>query len=361
MALTPRTFVDPPVATPYPFGLYSVARVTEDGPGGQRWEAGGIEFSSVQCTQGTVWAVGCGPAFTVLLTKTAVANQWSADMTPNVGPYEISIAGGAYTAILDGATFVTATAGATVTIRETSGLRRRVDFTGVSNVAATGTTMTGTSSTQAFNGPKTGDAKSYETADPFMVLAGVACGSLGTLGVDDETRARAALAAAEQRLVEATFERGDIDPSLALSGAVTPAGVAAIRMKRAVGALEMYLRQEYGGVGVLHMPPILGEYVRPVRDGAVMRTRLGTPIAFGGGYEGVNPTTGAAPPADQYWIYATGAVTVRKSEVQVPATGAETLDRATNQTLMIAERSIMVAVDCVPIAAALVDLAGEDA
>lgn len=361
MALTPRVLVDPPVVLPHPFGLYSVATVTTDGGDGERWEAAGAEFTSVQCTQGYVWAIGCGPGYSVTLTKTATANQWSADLTPNVGPYEVSINAGAYAALLDGGTFTVPNAASTVTIRETNGLRRRITITGVSNVAGTGTTLSGVSSTQAYNDPKNGDGKAYSSADPFTVIAGVTCGSLGTLGVDDEQRATAALASAEQRLVESQFEGGQVAPRLAAGGAVvTPAGTDAIKIKRAIGALESYIRDQYNGVGVLHMPPILAEYAAPTKDGNVLRTKLGTPIAFGAGYTGLAPA-GTPAPADQAWIYATGAVMVRRSAVMVPARGVETLDKATNQTLMIAERQVMVAIDCLPVGAALVDIAGEDA
>jgi hypothetical protein len=369
MAIGMRVMIDAPVLRPAGFGLYSVATVTDDGPPSgsnpPRWEMYGAEFTSLACTQADVWAVGCGPAYTVLLAKTAVASQWSADMTPNIGPYEYAVnppglPNDVYTAIVDGGVFTVPNANSTVVIRETGGLRRRVVITGVSNVATTGATLSGASSNQAYNDLKTGDGKSYTGADPFIVMAGVACGSLGTLNVDDQSRARAALAAGEQRAVEATFERGNIDPSLSNGAVVTPGGVTALRVKRAVGVLEQYLRAEYAGVGVIHASPLLAEYIRPDRDGNVMRTQLGTPIAFGSGYLGVDPTTGAAAPANQVWIYATGAVTVRRAAVALPATGAETLDRATNQVLMIAERGIMVAVDCVPVAAALVNLAGED-
>ena len=361
MAVTGRTLITAPTLRPVPYGLYSVATVTEDGDQAQRWEAGGIEFTSVACSQGAVWAVGCGPAYTLTVTKTATANQWSADFTPNVGPYEISVNGGAYTAILDGGTFTTNSTTSTVTVRETSGLRRQITLANVSNAATTGATISGSSAAQAYNDPKTGVGKTYSTADPFMVIAGVSCGSLGTLGVDDEQRARGSLAAAEQRLVEQTFERGNISPSLVGTATVTPAGTGALRARRAVAVLETYLRDNYGGVGVIHASPMLGEYLRTERDGNVLRTKLGTPVAFGAGYDGVNPATGAAPAANTSWIYATGAVAVRKGAVVVPASGAETLDRATNQTLMIAERAVMVSIDCVPPAAALVDLAAEDA
>lgn len=369
MAVGMRAIIDAPVLRPAGFGLYSVATVTDDGPptatNAPRWEMDGAQFTSLGCTQADVWAVGCGPAFTVTLTKTATAGQWSTDLTPNVGPYEFAInpagtPGDVYSPMSDFGTFVVPNTNSTVVIRETSGLRRRITLTGVSNAAATGSTISGGSSNQAYNDPKTGDGKSYTGADPFIVMAGVACGSLGTLNVDDQARARAALAAGEQRAVEATFERGNIDPSLSNGAVVTPGGTGALRVKRAVGTLERYLRSEYGGVGVIHASPLLAEYIRPDRDGNVMRTQLGTPIAFGSGYLGVDPTSGAAAPANQVWIYATGAVTIRRSAVSLPATGAETLDRSTNQVLMIAERGVMVAIDCVPVAAALVDLAGED-
>lgn len=361
MALTPRVLVDPPVVLPHPYGLYSVATVTTEDGDGARWEAAGVEFTSVQCTQGYVWAIGCGPGFSVTLTKTETANQWSTDLTPDVGPYEFSVNNGAFGAMVEGGTFTVPNNNSTVVIRESTGLRRRVTLPGVSNVATTGATVSGISSTSAYNDPKTGDGKAFTSADPFTVIAGVTCGSLGTLGVDDETRATAALASAEQRLVEGVFEAGNIAPRLAAGGAVqTPAGTGAIKIKRAIGALEQYIRDQYNGVGVLHMPPLLAEYAEPTRDGNVLRTRLGTPIAFGAGYTGIAPA-GTAPAANQAWIYATGAVMVRRSGVMVPARGIETLDKATNQTLMIAERQVMVAIDCLPVAAALVDLAGEDA
>ena len=364
MPVTGRTLIDPPVVRAPAYGLYSVATTINDpdagGPQGRRWEAGGIEFTSVNCATGAVWAVGCGPAFTVTVTKTATANQWSADLTPDVGPYEISVNAGAYAALLDGGTFTTNSASSTVTIRETTGLRRRITLANVSNAATTGATISGTSGSRAYNDAKAGVGKSYVSADPFQVLAGVACGSLGTLGVDDESRARQSLEAAEARLVEATFERGNINPSLVSAATLTPNGSNAVRVKRAVGILESYLRDNYGGTGVLHASPLLSPYLQTERDGNVRRTHLGTPVAFGSGYDGVSPA-GAAPAANTVWLYATGAVTVRRSPVDVPATGAETLDRATNQTLLIAERAVMVSIDCVPPAAVLVDLAAEDA
>ena len=358
MPTTGRTLIDPPVLRPAPYGLYSVATVTDDGGTGERWEAAGVEFTSIGCTQGTVWAVGCGPAFSVTVTKTATANQWSADFTPNVGPYEISIAGGAYAPILEGGVFVTASGTATVIIRETTGLKRQVTLLNVSNVAATSTAISASSGTGAFNDAKTGVMPGYTQADPFMVVAGVACG-MGPL--TDGARANAALAAAEARLVERTFERGAISPALVSASTVTLNGGTAVRVKRAVGLLEAYLRANYGGTGVLHASPLLGEYMEPIRDGNVLRTRLGTPIAYGSGYTGPNPSTGAAAPANQVWLYGTGAVTVRRSAVQTPGEMREQFDRTYNQVLMIAERGVMVAVDCVPPAAVLVDLAGEDA
>lgn len=357
----PREMVPAPTVQPYRYGLFSVAQVVTDGGDGARWEMGGIEFASVQCAQGTVWAYGCAPAYSVTLTKTATANQWSVDYTPNAGPYEVSVNGGAWAVVADAGTILTPNATNTVAVREQGGLRRRVAFPAsqVTNNAATGTTRSGSSTTQAYNDPKTGDGKPTVSADPFGVLAGVACGSLGTLDVDDQERARAALAVAEQRLVERVFEQAGSPRLAAGAGVVTPGGTTATRIKRAVGALEQYLGDEYGGTGVLHMPRALAAYAPVERDGAVLRTRLGTGVAFGAGYTGVGPD-GTAPAAGEMWIYATGAVQIRRSPVIVPATGAETLDRSTNQTLLIAERSYMVSVDCVPVAAALVDLDGED-
>ncbi|MEV4122930.1 hypothetical protein [Micromonospora sp. NPDC049645] len=360
MAALPRELVTAPTVESARYGLFSVATIITDSGNGERWEQGGVEFSSVQCAQGTVWAYGCGPAYVVTLTKTATANQWAVTYTPSAGTYEVRINGGGWAVIANAATILTPNASNTVEVREQAGLGRRVSLTAVPNAPANGTTISGSSVTQAYNDPKTGDGKSWQQADPFGVLAGVSCKSVGTLDVDDEPRARAALAAAEQRLVEQVFERSGTPRLAAGGGVVTPGGSTALRIKRAVGVLEQYLGAEYGGVGALHMPRLLGPYAPVSKEGALLRTALGTPVAFGSGYTGVSPA-GADAATGTAWIYATGAVQVRRSQVWVPAQGAETLDRSTNDVLLIAERSYMVSIDCVPVAAALVDLNGEDA
>jgi hypothetical protein len=195
------------------------------------------------------------------------------------------------------------------------------------------------------------------TATPFTVYDGIQCAPVGL--VDVEARARARLAGSEQRQAEAGFWTRQ----LAVAGTGTaPAVSGAAGLIGAVGDLEAALAGQYAGVGVIHAPRWVAPYAAArqliVRDGAVLRTPLDTAWVFGSGYPNTGPA-GTAPAAGHAWLYVTGAVVVRRSDVVIPATPATgALDRTHNTVTVIAERTYAVTHDCVAYAID-VDLTGE--
>jgi hypothetical protein len=192
--------------------------------------------------------------------------------------------------------------------------------------------------------------------DPFTVYAGITCRLPGR--TDFEDRARAALALGEQRAVEEAYWTGSAgntprlaDPAADILNTVAGAP-GALCPAAAIASLEAHLASNYGGAGIIHAPryavPFLSRnaLINPGRDR--ITTDLGTAVAAGGGYAVNTGPDGAAAPADTVWLYATGAVVIRRSEVWVnPDTLAQSLDRAANQIELLAERTYVVTHECV--------------
>ena len=229
--------------------------------------------------------------------------------------------------------------------------------------------------------PAPGDREKADSAgvvigggDPFTVYAGFRCAPVGF--TDDEIRERgdAALLAGEERTVEEVFWTGvtdnavEIHPHLAENTASTPGvddftwlaattvagGGGAVSVRRALADLERELAGCYGGQGVIHMPRDVATVA--VAEGIVERygnrleTKVGTLVAAGAGYPGTSPT-GAAAAAGESWVYATGAVQVRRSGVFYTGSIAESLDRVSNTIQRLAERTYVVTWDCCLLAA----------
>lgn len=207
-------------------------------------------------------------------------------------------------------------------------------------------------------------------AEAVTVMAWVDCGPVG-LWDEAGARARQALLNGEGRALERAFWTGDVEgaaaalnPHLAEDAAVVDGSVTiqtaatnvatgapanGVPHAEAIGLLEGALAACYGGVGVIHMPRwTLATFAGPnrqvERDGSRLRTHGGTWVAAGAGYVGIGPD-GSTPPAGSAWLYATGAVFVRRGDVVVPD-GPQSLDRAENRLVMVAERTYVVGWDC---------------
>jgi hypothetical protein len=69
-------------------------------------------------------------------------------------------------------------------------------------------------------------------------------------------------------------------------------------------------------------------------------------VAFYGGSPNTGPD-GSPAPAGTAWIYASGTVVIRRSEIFVnPDTLAAALNRSTNEVLVLAEREIVITREC---------------
>jgi len=195
-----------------------------------------------------------------------------------------------------------------------------------------------------------------DTFPTFTAYLGEVCTTFSTLPWDDfKERANAAMRARvswalERQLVDAEFidapHMGDDDVDLLASGAAVP-------VVTALGYLEDWLATS-GQDGVIHLTPsaaaVLG-FERLRDDRGVLRTARGTPVAVGDGYVGSDvPTSGGsadtAATAGQSWLYVTGPVMYRLSELEaLPETIAEALDRETNEVVYRAEQDLWVAWD----------------
>lgn len=353
--VTPYATVEAPTVVPYRYGLLSAATVVDDPSA--HWPMG-VQYETDACATGAIWDTRCGDPFTVVVTKTETANQFSVDYTPDSGPYEASIDGGAFAPMAEGATFTETTSPFTAIFREAGGLGRSVTITGILPGASTGTTYSGVSSAAAANSPKTADGLTVITGEGFTVYSGIDCRIVG-IG-DSAGAARRRLAGVEQRLVEQHVWQH----MLAVSTAELATGSAtAVSLKAGVAALEAQLGANYGGIGVIHAPRSLSTYAadrfQVVRGGPVLRTTVDTLWAFGGGYTANTGPDGTPAGAGEQWLYASGAAVVRRGEVFVPAdhrTGATNLSN--NDALVLAERQYVVTLDC-PLYAVLVDVEAE--
>jgi len=208
--------------------------------------------------------------------------------------------------------------------------------------------------------------------DALTVYLAETCSSFG-IGNDAEFRARAvaALAAVEGRVVEREFMAGDVfpgSPHLADGAGDFPNGTTATSVVDAFATLEEVIADS-GRQGLIHCSPAVAtkaasELVLETSSNGVLRTiGCGTVVIPGQGYAGdaSDPAGAPAAAAKESWVYATGPVDVRRSDVEVvPGTLAEALDRAMNVVTYRAERYYLVDWDTAVQAAVLVDRCSDE-
>jgi hypothetical protein len=220
-------------------------------------------------------------------------------------------------------------------------------------------------------------------ADPFTIYAWLDCSPVGYTPGQWRQITTQALVNNEAAAVESTFWTGAVTggtavtPHLAANTPILDTGGQQVLLQtaaqvvitggpvdvvEAVGLLEGAMGGCYGGVPTLHMPrralAALSAQGLMVRDGPRLRTWAGSLIAAGLGYPGTAPD-GTAPAAGTAWFYATGAVKVWRSAIELTgANPAEWIGRARNDQTLIAERTYVVGWDCCHMAV-LVSLGGD--
>lgn len=203
---------------------------------------------------------------------------------------------------------------------------------------------------------KPADTISTAEASPFAVYAADSC-VLGRDEAEARQQLRQRFLAGEQAAVERTVFDGQMGNTPYLRNAEVINTTAADKpsLIEAIGLIEQWLAENYGGVGVVHAPRTMAPTLKSqtVMDikGGQASTVAGSAWVFGTGYPGTAPESVTAADEGTLWLYATPPVNVRRSQVIEPAgweSGA--FDKATNSGLLLEERQYVVDWPCFTIA-----------
>lgn len=234
-----------------------------------------------------------------------------------------------------------------------------------------------------FTKEATADGVPARGAMAFTTYATIPCSPVGNFWEEAITRVTAQLINGESRATSEVFWTGVVTTPGGGSDVVYPhlasddnvfSSTGEVQLQTAativitgvdvvegLGALEQALAECYGGRGVIHAPreviPHFATNHLLERVGGRYETVGGNLAAFGPGYTGSGPN-GSDAPAGMAWIYATGAVSVRKDPmVKITSDRIAGLDRSVNTLQLYAERTYVFSWDCC-LFAALVDLGG---
>ncbi|MEW2568323.1 cupin [Streptomyces sp. NPDC047070] len=194
------------------------------------------------------------------------------------------------------------------------------------------------------------------TAEPVTIYAGVECNPVGRPYREAVRHAREALRMGEQRALEQWMQSELLCPLASLGNDLTPPA-GAVTIAQGVAALEGWLGENYGGLGVLHVPAgaaaVLGCCNVVHLEGGSARTLMGNCVVMGSGY-GINVGPPDCLPADagEAWLYVTGPIRVRREGAfTVPDTDAQSVRILSNDRFVLAERTFVVELACCQAAA----------
>lgn len=197
------------------------------------------------------------------------------------------------------------------------------------------------------------------TGLPFIVFATMQCGSVGFTFEEEQALILERLKGVEQAVVEEVFSTSTFGqgPGLVTADGITTVTGAGDTVGDVLSELERARYcgftgnlTQYGPPGILHVAiPVFNELKTEHLiefDGTRWRTPIGTVVSTG--CYANNDPAGVAPVDGVFWMYLTGQTTIWRtpdSAVQIaPVEGS--LDRTTNQYLMLAEREYVVSYEC---------------
>jgi hypothetical protein len=205
----------------------------------------------------------------------------------------------------------------------------------------------------------TGNGLTNVVGLPFMVAATVQCGSAGYTFDEQRAFVIERLKGVEQSMVEQIFSNSSFGqgPGLVTADGITTVTGAGDTVVQVLSELERARycgftgnTTQYGVPGYLHVAIPVFNALKEAHliefDGTRWRTPIGTVVSTG--CYANNDPAGAAPADGVFWMYLTGQTTVWRTsdnDIQVaPVEGS--LNRATNQMLMLAEREYVVTYEC---------------
>lgn len=198
------------------------------------------------------------------------------------------------------------------------------------------------------------------TGTPFIIAATVTCGTVGFTYDEQRAFVMERLRGVEQGVLETIFSTSTLGqgPGLVTADGITTVTGAGDTVRDVLSELERARycgftgnTARYGPPGILHVAiPVLNalkqEHLVERDSAGRWATPMGT-VVSAGCYANNDPA-GAAPADGVFWMYLTGQTAIWRtpdSEVQVaPVEGS--LNRTTNQFLMLAEREYVVTYEC---------------
>lgn len=349
-------WVDPPLYQPAGYGLFSASQVLDEPDA----YFGEVTWEQDACSPSSTWALciaaGALPANTGTGTVTAAVGT----VVTGAAAVTFTLAGFPAAAVVqidpgDGlplppAVTVDGSGAGTLayTYRNPGAFNASATTTpGAAHIAWVRVTLTAPSMPKVIPGPLYGAARS------FAVLNGITCNRVGLL--NERTRSAKRLALTEERQAEYAFMTGRASNYPYLTGPDTivlvPSGGAALPLVDGLGWLEAELGERFGPQGVIHAsrymaPTFADHWLTESGPGRTSRsTTAGTPVAFGAGYPPLAPD-GTTPAPTESWIYASGAITIRRSPVLTTETFDGAASAPTNQVKVVSERQYLIEADC---------------
>lgn len=214
--------------------------------------------------------------------------------------------------------------------------------------------------------PNTGNT--YGHYFPFDIEAEVEHSTLGVSPEEIEADAKRALDIVSQKAIETEFWTGGIAKLLTEtndnrylastnSQDVTPTPGTAVKPRYGLALLEGALGgATIGSIGTIHAPRAVAGVLKLEQDSSTLFTKLGNTVVAGTGYSKIGPT-GVAAGANQYWMYATGPVTVILGDMNVtPGKVYQAIDTGVNTIKYYVDRPAAVTWSTSNVYAVLVDL-----
>lgn len=214
--------------------------------------------------------------------------------------------------------------------------------------------------------PNTGET--YGHYFPFDIEAEVEHSTLGVTPEQIEADAKRALDIVSQKAIETEFWTGGIAKLLTEtndnrylastnSQDVTPTPGTAVKPRYGQALLEGALGgATIGSIGTIHAPRAVAGVLKLEQDDSTLFTKLGNTVVAGTGYSKLGPTGVAAGP-NQYWMYATGPVTVILGDMNVtPGKVYQAIDTGINTIKYYVDRPAAVTWSTSNVYAVLVDL-----
>lgn len=197
------------------------------------------------------------------------------------------------------------------------------------------------------------------TGLPFIIAATVTCGAVGYTFDEQKAFVMERLRGVEQGVLESIFSTSSLGqgPGLVTADGITTVTGAGDTLTDVLGELERARYcgftgnvTRYGPPGYLHVAIPVFNRLKELHliefDGTRWRTAIGTVVSTG--CYANNDPAGAAPADGVFWLYLTGQTVIwRTSDDQVQVAPVEgSLNRTTNQMLMLAEREYVVTYEC---------------